>query len=464
MLVAFLIVGPFVHAAQPAVPPAEEPKPPPSVLDQLKNPNSILHFGGDLRLRHTYLKNEFDFDNDGRDNRSFFRIRGRLWGKVGPFLQQDIEQPNGLTFYTRLTYEPRYVVQWNGDYDQPLWDELIVDNLYVDWKRPGGLPFSLKVGRQDLFFGDLRKGRGLVLVDPSILEGSRTLYSDAIRATIHLDAIKGSLDLIAMNNLADQDRLTPLGNKDRFVSEYNQSVYVAYFRSRMVEGHEFGAYYIHKNEDLDRDYVNQGLNDRMVHTVGIPLMGKCGKNIDYYAEFAYQWGTEGRMRRQSYAITTDLGYTVTDSPWTPRFHGGYEYLTGDDPSTRDWEGWDPVMSRWPQWSELLGYRWAVETGGMPFYYTNLHRFTLGFSVQPIKRMTFLLDHSILLTDTHPNGKAGRYRSGHTRGQLTVAKVAYGITKNTSMHVWLERFHPGSYYSDAQDSSALFFRTQFVYKF
>jgi len=447
------------------------------VYDRIKHPCEWLCIGGDERLRHTYLKNPFDFENNGRDNRNFFRIRTRLWAKAGPFYRDDaLEVPNGLSLYTRFTYEPRYVTQWNGHVNQPLWDEVIVDNLWAEWARPAGMPFSIKVGRQDLFYGDLRKGRGLVLVDPSVFEGSRTLYSDGIKGTIHFDGIKGTLDLIALHNRADQHRLTPFSDDENTVSEYNQTIYAAYFRSKAFDGHEFGAYYIYKDEDPDgtaqRGQLARGrapFNGRMVHTVGIPLMGQLDENWDYYVEGAYQWGTEvvhyiesptDHKRRQSYAFTSDLGYTVGTCNWKPRFHVGFEFLSGDDPCTDDWEGWDPVMSRWPQWSELLGYRWAVETG-MPFYWTNMHRYTIGVSAKPCKKMIVFLDHSLLRGDENQVG--GLYSNGDTRGQLTVAKLVYAFNKRTSMHLWTEWFHPQSYYVGTADS-ALFIRGQFVFKF
>jgi len=458
-----------------AAPPPQEPKPL-SWYEQVKNPTDWLQFGGDERLRHTYLKNEFDFDNDGRDNRNFFRIRTRVWAKAGPFFRDPaLNVPNGLTLYTRLTYEPRYVTQWNGHVDQPLWDELIVDNLYLDWQRINGLPFSLKIGRQDLFYGDLAKGRGLVLVDPSVHEGSRTLYSDAIKATFHIDDWKANLDLFAMNNRGDQHRLWRLDGPshysrpdsrfldDNYVLEYTQTIYGLYFKSKHFDGHDIGAYYIFKDEDRERA-ANPALPERMVHTVGIPVEGHLTEQVDYYGECAYQWGTEGGARRRSYALSSDLGYTATACPWTPRFHAGYEYLSGDDPGTGRFEGWDPVMSRWPQWSELLGYRWAVETGGLPFYYTNLQRLTAGISLKPTRKLGIQLDHSLLIANEHTNGRAGRYSSGDTRGQLSVLVLTYAFTKSVAGHFWVERFHPGSYYSDAMDSSALFVRGQLAFKF
>jgi len=461
-----LTLGSLTLAGEPAQPPAQDEQF--GIVERLKHPCDWMCFGGDLRLRHTYLKNEFDFENNGRDNRNFFRIRGRIWGKAGPFLHDEtLEVPNGLTLYTRLTYEPRYVTQWNGHVNQPLWDEVIVDNLWAEWARINGLPISVKIGRQDLFYGNLGMGRGLVLVDHSVFEGSRTLYSDAIKTTFHFDAIKGTLDLIAMHHRADQGRLTPFSDDENRILEYNQSIYAAYFRSKMCPGHEFGAYYIYKDEDPDgtaqRAQAAAGrppFRKRMVHTIGIPLQGHLMENVDYYLEGAYQWGTEANARRRSYAFTSDLGYTFAQCPATPRFHAGYEYLSGDDPSTSDWEGWDPVMSRWPQWSELLGYRWAVETG-MPFYYTNLQRYTLGVSLKPAKNLALYLDHSMLRGNENMAGAL--YGTGDTRGTLTVAKVTYKFNKNTSMHFWTEWFHPQSYYAGTADS-ALFVRTQFVFKF
>ena len=445
-------------------PPADERY---GIVERLKQPCEWLCLGGDVRVRYTYLKNEFDFENNGNDNRSFFRFRGRIWTKAGPFFQD--ADSGGLTLYTRLTSEPRYIDRWNGRQDNWIWDEVIVDNLWAEWRRINGLPITIKIGRQDLFYGNLGKGRGLVLVDHTVFEGSRTLYSDAIKATIHLDAINGTLDLIAMDHRADQSRFSPLGREDGdwLISEYDHHIYAAYLRAKPAEGHEVGAYYIYKDETPSNTAQNGQIargrplfRSRRVHTVGIPLVGEFGDGFDYYLEGAWQWGTEAAARRRGYALSSDFGYTFRHMACAPRIHAGCEFLSGDDPTTARWEGWDPVMSRWPQWSELLGYRWAVETG-MPFYWTNMERYTVGASFKPLPAMGIYLDHS--LVRGRENMAGALYGTGDTRGTLTVAKMTYKLSKSASMHLWTEWFHPMSYYVGTADS-ALFLRTQFVYMF
>jgi len=282
--------------------------------------------------------------------------------------------------------------------------------------------------------------------------------------------LEGSLDLIALHDRDDQQRLPPLGNKDRVLAEYTRSVYAAYFTSDYFDGHEFGVYYVYRDEKLDRDYANQSLPDRTVHTLGIPLTGKFLEDWDYYAELAYQWGhdevraggTTDKPERDSWALSVDLGYTFGELSWNPRVHGSYEYLSGDDPETSDCESWDPGMGRWPQWSELFGYRSAIETG-MSFCYTNMQRFTIGASIRPAHTTSIYLDHSVLLANEHTNGRTGWYGGGDTRGQLTVAKLTHKFTKSMSMHLWTEWFNPQSYYADSADR-ALFVRAQFLVNF
>jgi hypothetical protein len=52
------------------------------------------------------------------------------------------------------------------------------DNLYVQADKPGGLPVKLKLGRQDIVLGN-----GWLMLDGTPLDGSRTIYLDALRAT-----------------------------------------------------------------------------------------------------------------------------------------------------------------------------------------------------------------------------------------------------------------------------------------
>ncbi len=429
-------------------------------IEDVKHPTDWLEWGGDLRLRGVYtdnvlfLLNEFEVAGF-EDTSHFFRIRARVWGKAGPFfVDEDLDKPNGLSLYARVTSEPRYFAQRGVlGMNVPTWDEVVLDNLYVDWQRIGGLPVSMRVGRQDMVYG-----RGFVILDGTPLDGSRTIYQDAIKATIHLDEMKSVLDLFYINNKGDQNRIHPLNDTDSLVSVYDTSVFGAYLINKQLEGQELHAYYIYKDED-----TLVGLPNRIVHTVGGLAQGRFGGNWDYYVEAAGQWGREGKEPRKAFGLSSDLGYTFVDARWTPRLHAGYEYLSGDDPGTRTFEGWDPVLARWPHWSELYVYTLAMETG-LPGQYTNLQRFTLGGSIHPSEKTCVDLDYSYVRANEHaPLAGTTPFGTGYNRGHLLVGKVSHDFSKRVSGHLWAEYFHPEDFYS-ADTDEALFLRWQLMFKF
>ncbi|MFP4057926.1 MAG: alginate export family protein [Candidatus Brocadiia bacterium] len=437
--------------------PAPEAPPPRNWREELKNPVPWFSWGADERLRQVYIENPLDLLDEVDDTYHFFRIRTRLWGTLGPFFRDEaLDQPNGLSLYARLAYEPRPVVRFPGDdHVGPQWSEVFWDNLYLDWKRIGGLPVSLRIGRQDLAYG-----RYWVILDGTPLDGSRSIYSDAAKLTIHLDDIQSALDLFVVDNAGDQKRLTPWDDDDRLVCEYDTRLYGAYFTSNYFDGHKLGAYYIYKNDDG----IGKGgdLPGRIVHTVGIPVEGRITDALDYYAELGHQWGSEDKVTRKGWGFNSELGYRFHDVAWVPRLFGGYEYLSGDDPGRRHFGGWDPVLARWPHWSELYVYRWALECG-LPGNYTNLHRITAGVEAQPTEKLRLVFDLSHLMADEHAAGRDFPYSDGLNRGQLATAKLFYEFTDWASMHLWAEYLEPGGYYDDVTDD-AFFLRWQVTFRF
>jgi len=448
--VVALLGGPAVGAAGTA-PPAVERDTTEQFLHDLKNPLTWWTWGADLRIQQEYIYNAVDLESSDNDTLNMLRARIRLWTQLGPFMSlRDVPSPNGLSFYARLTYEPRYLIQgiatdlFAEPPRVPAFDEAVWDSLYVDWTRILGTPVSLRVGRFDLGWRDDGKGpeygRAFIIGEGTPLDASRTVYSDAVRMRIHLDSWQSTLDLFFANNKGRQSRFRPISDDGRLVSEFDSTLFGAYFINRSAKDQEVHAYYVYKDEDAIADTTLPG---RIVHTAGLLAQGKIESGLDYYGEAAYQWGKEGSEDRQGFGFSSEVGYTMKDATWVPRLYAAYEYLSGDDPDTSKYEGWDPVMSRWARWSELYAYRWAVDEGRLA-QWTNLQRLGVGVGVKPTEKMSAGLDFSVVLTQE-------RQGAGRTRGELTVAKLAYQFSKRVSGGLWAEYFHPGSFYPGADDA-------------
>lgn len=432
-----------------------------TALERVKHPAPWVEIGGDLRLRQVFIENGIDLLNEMDDTLHFFRIRPRLWARFGPFgVDEALDKPNGFNVYVRITAEPRPFIEPE---QSPTWDEVVLDNLYFDWNRVDGMPISLRVGRQDMVYGPPAHP-GFVILDGTPLDGSRTIYSDAIRARLHMDECKSILDLFYINNKGRQSRVHPLNDSDSLVSEFDATVLGAYLVNKQVESHELHAYYLYKDED----WVDGG-SARHVHTLGTAIEKAPNDGIDYYAEVAGQWGDyvgwgrPGSQTLKAIGFSSDLGYTFADAKWSPRIHAAYEFLSGDDPGSRRVEIWDPVLARWPHWSELYVYSWIMETG-FPGWYSNLHRFTFGGSVHPNRDTCLDVDYSFLRANENvPLGGGPIFSNGLKRGHLLTAVLTHQFSKYLSGHLWAEYFHPEDFYIDDTDE-AFFLRWQVTFKF
>jgi len=79
----------------------------------------------------------------------------------------------------------RIVHEWTHYLDpgRRVWiDELLLDQLYADIPRPWGVPFSLRAGRQDWYYG-----AGMIIADGTPKDGTRTAFFDGFRLRWHLD-------------------------------------------------------------------------------------------------------------------------------------------------------------------------------------------------------------------------------------------------------------------------------------
>lgn len=418
----------------------------------------VFSFGADLRLRYEALNDGITLDdrNDLGD-RYFWRYRGRLWGKWAP--TEDIAL-NG-----RLMWEGRH-------YDRPKsFDDsynggLMFDQLNFDWKKIGGLPLNLKAGRQDIMLGN-----GWLVMDGTPLDGSRTFYLDAAKFTYSLKDLATDIDLIYINQRAQTDEsLGTLNGKEEDQAEQDEEGLILYARNKsLIPDSDLDGYFIYKNDDpvtglcappsTRRDNngscFNSVSDNGEIYTLGIRLSGKFAKNWKLYAEGAGQWGQRRGNDMSGLGLNSRLTYELGDALKNAP-HIGYEYLSGDDPSTRKNEAFDPLWGRWPQWSELYVYTYAIETriGEV----TNLHRLNLGWDLQPHETIKLSFDYHALWADENTRqGAVGFSDNDNFRGNLFAAWLRYKINKHVAGHLVAEYFDPGSYYQWPRDNSATFLR-------
>jgi hypothetical protein len=141
---------------------------------------------------------------------------------------------------------------------------------------------------------------------------------------------------------------------------------------------------------------------------------------------------------------------------------GYEYLSGNDPSSSTNGGFDPLWGRWPQWSELMLYNYSKET--RIGEWTNQERLNFGWGCNPSKKIELSADYDALFAPANTfAGKPGFSSDGHFRGHYGQLFFKYKFNDHVNGHLWGEFFVPGSYYTSAKQDPATFLRAEMIFK-
>jgi len=404
-------------------------------------PQPKFEFGFEQRIRNENWNNITDYSDKTDDEREQIRYRTRLWMKA--------PLGSNIDFFVGLNQETN---QKMGKVNQL--DEVIFESLYVDFKRVFVKGLSLRVGRQNLM-----RGEGFLLFEGNSGDGSRTTYFNAIDlAYTHK---KSTLELIGIDN-PSQDRMLPiLHDWHKRLTEWDEQALGAYYTDKNLKNTSVEAYYFYKKEVHDyRPVTNaQFQPDRHISTVGGRVVQKLNPVWSATGEFAAQWGAQHPDTK----ISGWAGYgylkRTWKHAWKPYVLGGYWAFSGDDPSTKNRvEGWDPIFSRWPKWSELYIYSQVKEKGVA--YWTNLGMFQGEGGFSPSKKVDFRFTfYQMNAFHTFPGSQA-MFGSGTNRGQNVQARMDFVPYKNFKGHVLYEQQLPGSFYH--AQPTAYFLRFEISY--
>jgi len=407
------------------------------------------------RARHEYWKDIFDYNADVLDNRNFFRFKTSLW------LNADMN--DDLKAFVKFTNENRAYTYWgvnatgNKDFHYDI-NELVFDNLYVDINNILGMPFDLRIGRQD-FLGTY--GEGFLIMDGTPQDGSRTFYFNAVKGAWRIDDAN-VLDFIYINNPRD-DIFLPVLNEDKAPQNLNTTdevAYILYWKNKGIKDLLLESYYMYKREDDDGGRGLQGQKG-YINTLGSfakyafapwTLRGQC----------AYQFGTYGTNDRRAIGGYVYLDRSFKDVKFKPVASVGFSYLSGDKRKTTKNEAWNPLFSRWPWISELYVLSMGTETGVLG-YWTNMQVWSASLVLATSPKTKLSLWHHFLRAPEQIAATTVFSSSGKDRGHLPQARFDYAINKNVSTYVLAEYMVPGNFYVNNRDS-ALFLRTEVQIKF
>jgi hypothetical protein len=395
------------------------------------------------RFRFTSWDNAVHLDSSKNSNSTFTRFRTSLGTTFFP--------ADWLEFRLKLTNEFRIFVVPDRDFNM---NELFVDNLYMKVKRPGSLPLSFTLGRQNIMLGE-----GFVVMDGHPLDGSRSIYFNAARMDLFLK--EGHKLILFYTFQPETDSFLPLINDfgQPLIEQPEEGIglyYTGRFRRMSLD-----SYVIRKNIRSTKDRPISSEINTMGARLVIPVAGK----LSLSAEAAYQSGTYGGYGRSVFGGYLHGDWKIDSVFPLPHFLSvGGIFLSGDDPSTAIMEGWDPLFSRWPKWSESLILTLIPEYGGRVAYWSNFASLyeTLKFKIAGPVETVFTYHYLIA---PRASVKMGSFSGGGgtTRGGLLISKLIFKINRSLTGHIWWERFDPGNYYRADADTSN-WFRVELLIKF
>jgi hypothetical protein len=330
-------------------------------------------------------------------------------------------------------------------------NEFIIDNLYLK-ARPFDLPLTITAGRQNIMLGE-----GFVVMDGHPLDGSRSIYFNALR--MDYAPVPGHTLTAFYTNQPVTDTWLPVVN-DRtqpLIEQPEEGIGLYYSGKLGKTG--LDVYLIRKIIRATDSHPVRSLFD----TIGARFVLPLDQSFSLTGEAAYQGGSFGDFGRSAFGGYAHLDLKLPEqSPLPGLLSLGGLFLSGDNPDTGDREGWDPLFSRWPKWSEAYIYTLIPEYGGRVAYWSNLSSLYSSLNIQLTKAAGLLLTYHRLYAP-RKQAAVGMFGSGRTRGDLYISKLNLKLSAHITAHILWERFIPGVYYRPGADRYH-WFRIEMMFRY
>ncbi len=403
-----------------------------------------LQYGGQIRIRGYELKNIWNFDNENKsDVMRMFRIKASL--HVMADLGDGI---SGMIKMTNQTYGEGI----SDDLDNKS-NKVFSENAYIDIKRFSGLPFNLRIGRQNLMYGS-----GFVLFDGQPQYGSTSAYFDAIKTTLIL------------NNDAFLDVIYAKDQENNREETHHDDITLSGVYLTLPKTLPF------RSESYLLNRLDEG-KDKVIYMLGLRVLDKLEMGLDYSAEGAFQKGktdlwvvgdtdspTASRVDHKAFATKIDVGFTF-DVRLQPRLFTQYAYFTGDDPDTEEYEGWDVFYGGSVQFGDLLAWQFlAVPSGNVvsesamastlgEVTYMNFTIGTVGVNLLPADKFCCTISASMIKWNEDFMNYTGGWIEDDDFGNYYQFELKYGYSKNLNFRLYAAMIDPGDAFKDTAKDNA-----------
>ena len=382
----------------------------------------------DVRVRQEILDGVYYFAPD--PDRNWVRVRTRLGAAAAG---------GDHEFKILLTNEHRRYVRP----DQILfdWNELILDQAYWAWSITPDT--KLTIGRHNIIWD-----RGFLILEGHPLDGSRSIYQNAVR--LQTPVGESDLDLALIHN-PKREPIVLFGDDNLPLTDADETAVAA-----RLTGGTAKVSLIWKNE-IDPD---QKLPNLQVVPLGGRTDRKTGDTGELMAEIAvqYQWESNGTADHSDGVAMALQTHFADDLGAAWRGKAGFFFYSGAGNGMRAFR---TPWGRWPKWSEL-------------YIYTLIGESTRG-RINVAAWENIAAPHA---TVSRPLGKAFRFRFSAyyllapqpdwtVRGTMTQTELKFDLLPGLDGHLLWEMLAPGGFHDGRgglkpMTSTVHFLRWQFTY--
>ncbi len=382
--------------------------------------------GGQFRAR---FEDKEHFAIAGSPGSMDFRGHGADTDNTYGLFRTKVHVGYAPTDWARILVEGRDSFEWGDDRTpDPESDRTDLHQAYVQLGNPKEFPLGIKVGRQELSYGDERligafdwNNLGRVFDAAKLRFENKEVWVDAFAGRVIIPR-DGSF------NIAN--------DYDWFSGVYASSRTLCPFQETQV-------YFLARNTGdgspttlgTGLPAILNGASPRDIYTVGTRIKSLPGKlnGWDYSLEAAGQFGrfkdtvTGPSLEQRAFAAHVAGGYTFADKPATPRLGLEYDFSSGDSNAADGRHG--TFENLFPTNHRFYGYMDFIS-------WQNIHNLRAATSARPCKPVLITLDwHAFWLADTHDSfyQANGARRTGQSAGPGT----GYGINPNFDSFVGQE---------------------------
>jgi hypothetical protein len=331
----------------------------------------------------------------------------------------------------------------------PFEDTADIRQLYFEWNKIGGSSLGVRLGRQQISYGDQR------IFGPGLWGNTGRYAWDAAMLKINTSRI--GIDAWIGRPVKNRSEVWP--NR-----EFDSPTAAVVYGSIKKLQFRLDAFYAGKYDGKLRTSGESGNGNLQSHSIGFQLQKPAREWLDFTAAFISQPGHERKARLRAFGSNAAVGMTFPVK-WRPRLAGQFTWGSGDkNPADGIHGAFDGVFGG----ADINFY------GDLNlFFWANLRDYEWDFHIQPARKMKLMFEHHYFTLDQardawYTTGMAPLRRditgnSGTALGHEINLRLSWQPTRELEILAGFGRFLSGDYVKatgPASPASGLFLQTTY----